>query len=254
MSVAGESSDAGNAPFVIVGVTREGWRGGQPYRDDFWLPMQALRTFAPGDPLFSAQNRRCCAQLLGRLAPGVSRRQASVELNALASRHPAGPEGRSRRVAVSETNMLDRTTGSIRLAIPLLVLLATIIVLLLTGANIAHLQLARAMARSREIRTRMALGAGRGRVARQLLTEALLLSAVAGVLGMAMVYATLDTLMAVAEMPCPKSGRPTSKSSRTALPCPSPCRLCSACCRRCGQRASASRTGRPAARRWTGAF
>ena len=76
--------------------------------------------------------------------------------------------------------MLDRTTGPVRLAIPLSCLSATLIVLLLTGANIAHLQLARAMARSREIRTRMALGAGRARVARQLLTEALLLSLVAG--------------------------------------------------------------------------
>jgi predicted permease len=112
---------------------------------------------------------------------------------------------------LSGTNMLERTTGPVRLGIHLLVLVATLIVLLLTGANIAHLQLARAMARTREIRTRMALGAGRARVARQLLTEALLLSLFAGVLGLAMVYALLDTLMTVAEMPMPEVWTPDIK-------------------------------------------
>ncbi len=208
--VAGEAENPGNPPFVVVGVTREGWRGGQPYRDDFWLPLQTLRIYRPGDPLFSIQSP-CCAQLLGRLAPGASREQAAEELTTLARQRATRPEDRQRRVAVSGTNMLERTTGPVRLAIPLLVLVATFIVLLLTGANIAHLQLARAMARTREIRTRMALGAGRARVARQLLTEALLLSLVAGVLGMAMVYALLDPLMTVAEMPMPEVWAPDIK-------------------------------------------
>jgi putative ABC transport system permease protein len=207
----GESPDAGNAPYAIVGVTREGWRGGQPYRDDFWLPMQVLRNFRPTDPLFSLQARRCCAELLGRLSPGISREQASEELTTIARQRATAPEDRPRRAALSGTSIMDRTTGPIRLAIPLLVLVATLIVLLLTGANIAHLQLARAMARAREIRTRMALGAGRARVARQLLTEALLLSVCAGVLGMTMVYALLDTLMAVAEMPMPEVWTPDIK-------------------------------------------
>jgi predicted permease len=207
---AGESADPGNPPFVVVGVTRDGWRGGQPYRDDFWLPMQAIRIFRPGDPLFSIQGA-CCAQLLGRLAPDVSREQAAEELTTLARWRATRAEDRQGRVRVSGTSMLDRTTGPVRLAIPVLVLVATLVVLLLTGANIAHLQLARAMARTREIRTRMALGAGRARVARQLLTEALLLSLVAGVLGMAMVYALLDPLMTVAEMQMPEVWAPDIK-------------------------------------------
>jgi putative ABC transport system permease protein len=95
-----------------------------------------------------------------------------------------------------------------KVAISLSVIAATMLVLLLTGANIAHLQLARSMSRAREIRTRMALGAGRARVARQLLTEALVLSLVGGVLGLAMVYALLDTLMAIAEMPMPEIWTP----------------------------------------------
>ena len=199
--VSGEAPDPGNPPFVVVGVTREGWRGGQPYRDDIWLPLQVARIFRPGDPLFAIQDSRCCAQLVGRLAPGVSRARASEELTNLARQRATRPEDRQRRVTLSGTGLLDQTTGPIRLAIPVLVLASTLIVLLLTGANVAHLQLARTMARSREIRTRMALGAGRARVARQLLTEALLLSAIAGVLGMTMVYVLLDTLMSVAEMP-----------------------------------------------------
>jgi len=221
ISIEGEALDPGNPPFEIVGVTREGWRGGQPYRDDFWLPLQVGRRFRPGDSFFSPDSR-CCAQLLGRLAPGVSRDRASDELTLLAQQRatPASAPGastshasenRQRRVTATGTSMLDHTTGSARVAIPLLVLAATLIVLLLTGANVAHLQLARTMARSREIRTRMALGAGRARVARQLLTEALLLSAVAGGLGMTLVYIMLDTLMAVAEMPMPEVWTPDIK-------------------------------------------
>jgi predicted permease len=102
-------------------------------------------------------------------------------------------------------------TATARATISLAVLTATCLVLLLTGANVAHLQLARALARSREIRTRMALGAGRARVALQLVTEALVLAACGGALGMAMVYALIDPLMTVAEMPAPEMWTPDIK-------------------------------------------
>lgn len=198
----------GKTPYVIVGVTREGWRGEQPYRDDAWLPFQAMRRFRPDDSLFSQERGRCCLDLLGRLAPGVSRASAAEELTLLARQRAVRPEDQQRHVTLSGTSMYDRTSGPIRLAIPVMVLAATVIVLLLTGANLAHLQLARAMTRAREIRTRLALGAGRARVARQLVTEILLLTVVACGLAMTMVYALLDTLMRVAEMPMPEVWTP----------------------------------------------
>jgi predicted permease len=195
--VIGRTVYIGKTAHTIIGVAREGWRGQQPYRDDVWLPLHALRTYQPQDTLFLRDAGRCCLEIVGRLAPGESRARAAAELTTLI---PPGPDGHRHRVRVSGTSMLDRTSGYVWTAALTLVVVATALVLLLTGANIAHLQLARAMARAREIRTRIALGAGRGRVVRQLIGEAMLLTVVAGVLAMAVVYALLDTLMRISEM------------------------------------------------------
>ena len=195
--VIGRTVYIGKTALTVIGVTREGWRGELPYRDDVWLPLHAMRTSWPDHPLFSRQAGRCCLDIVGRLAPDASHRLAEEELTTLTE---AGPGGDRRQVRVSGTSMYDRAPAPIRAAVLVSVVLATGIVLLLTGANIAHLQLARAMARAREIRTRIALGAGRGRVVRQLVAEALLLTVVAGALAMAAVFALLDTLMRISEM------------------------------------------------------
>lgn len=177
--VVGRPIHIGKVSHVIVGVTREGWRGQQPYRDDIWLPFH----WAP-------EQNQCCYEFVGRLAPGASQQRAAAELTVLAQK----------RVTVSGTGMLDRGPSQLRaLAVPSMLLL-TAVVLLLTGANVAHLQLARTMARSREIRTRLALGAGRSRIIRQLLAETLTLTLVAAMVAMILVYALLDTMMTVSEV------------------------------------------------------
>ena len=196
--VIGRTVYLGKAAFSVIGVTREGWRGEQPYRDDFWLPLHTLRQFEPGDSLFSREARLCCLDILARLNPGVARERAEEELSLLTSR---AADGSQQRVRLSGTSMIERMPASFRAAIAGLMVVATAFLLLLTGANIAHLQLARAMARARETRTRLALGAGRGRVVRQLVTESVLLTLVAGGLAMVLVFALLDTLMRVSEMP-----------------------------------------------------
>ena len=200
--VVGQYLYIGKVPFAIVGVAREGWHGEQPYRDDLWLPLQTLRQLHQDYVLFAAGGTNgCCVNVVGRLAPGVTRAQAAEELTHLRKQREPESTERDRRVHVSDTSFYDQTSGPWRLAVPALVLVATAVVLLLTGANIAHLQLARAIARTREIRTRLALGAGRARVARQLVTESLLLSVVAGAAALALVYALLDSMMHVTEMP-----------------------------------------------------
>ena len=188
----------GQTAFVVIGVTREGWRGEQPYRDDFWLPLHTLRWFLPEDTLYSREAGRCCLDLLGRLNPGVDRKRAEEELSVLIAR---AADGTQRRVRLAGTSMFERVPAYLRAAFTGMVVLATALLLLLTGANIAHLQLARAMARARETRTRLALGAGRARIVRQLVTESLVLTVIAGTLGMVLVFALLDTLMRVSEMP-----------------------------------------------------
>ncbi|HEX5216432.1 MAG TPA: ABC transporter permease [Vicinamibacterales bacterium] len=187
--------------YTVIGVAREGWRGEQPYRDDIWLPLQAMRNFKPEDALFSDSAGRCCVALIGRLAAGATAIRAAQELTAFARQRSSQPDAAARRVEVTGTSMYARFPAPLRAMIIASTVIATAIVLLLTGANIAHLQLARALARAREVRTRLALGAGRSRIARQLITEAVLLSTVAGVLGLALVYAVLDPLMRISEMP-----------------------------------------------------
>ena len=201
LDVIGQSVFIGKAPYLIVGVTREGWRGEQPYRDDIWLPLQTVRLLHPDWVLFSETSGQCCVNVLGLKAPDISHARIAEELTLLLRQREPANSTRQRRVEVSDTSLYGRVTGPMRLAVPLMILAITGIVLLLTGANIAHLQLARMIARTREIRTRLALGAGRGRVARQLVTESLLLSIVAGVCALGIVYAVLDPLMQLAEMP-----------------------------------------------------
>jgi predicted permease len=200
-SGAGMERAARKAPFVVIGVTREGWRGEQPYRDDIWLPLQTMRLLRPDYVLFSQASEQCCVVVLGRMAPGASHARVANELTLLLRQRDHGNDAGGRRVHVSDTSFYGQTSGPLRLAVPLLILAITAVVLLLTGANIAHLQLARTIARAREIRTRLALGAGRRRVARQLVTESLLLSVVAGAGALAIVYAVIDPLMHLAEMP-----------------------------------------------------
>lgn len=199
--VIGQHLYIGKKPFAIVGVTREAWRGELPYRDDLWLPLQTVRLLHKDYVLFADTSSQCCINIVGRLAPGVSRVQAAEELTLLRRQRQHDKTEADRRVHVSDTSLYDQTTGSWRLAVPLAILVVTGLILLLTGANIAHLQLARAIARTREIRTRLALGAGTARVARQLVTESLLLSVLAGAAALAMVYALLDSMMQVAEVP-----------------------------------------------------
>ena len=199
--VLGKSLYLGKAPYVVIGVTRQGWRGEQPYRDDFWLPLQAMRVLHPQIDVFSETSGRCCVQVVGRMAPDVSHAGVAAELATLRGQHQRGDAEQRRGIHVSDTSLYGQAPGPMRLVIPLLILAVTGVVLLLTGANIAHLQLARTIARSREIRTRLALGAGRSRIARQLVTESLLLSVVAGAGALAIVYAVIDPLMNLAEMP-----------------------------------------------------
>lgn len=198
--VIGQTLYLGKTPCVVIGVTREGWRGEQPYRDDFWVPLQTMRVLQPQNDLFSERSGRCCVQVLGRMAPSVSHARVEGELTLLRGQRDRG-DAALRGIHVSDTSLYGQASGPLRLAVPLLVLAVTAVVLLLTGANIAHLQLARTIARSREIRTRLALGAARARIARQLVTESLLLSIVAGAGALAVVYAVIDPLMHLAEMP-----------------------------------------------------
>jgi predicted permease len=161
-----------------------------PNETDIWLPANVV---FPETESRSAHNYR----VVGRLKPDVSLEQAQAQLTAIGARleqqYPDSDKGKS----VAVTRMRDEMVRDVRLTL-LLLLGAVGLVLLIGCANVANLLLAKATARTREIAIRAAVGASRGRIVRQLLTESVLLAAFAGCAGLLLARWGADVLVALA--------------------------------------------------------
>jgi macrolide transport system ATP-binding/permease protein len=181
-----------DVPFTVVGVAGEEFTGISSQRHDLWVPQAARPLARPSDSsakLWLTDPRYCCSNMAGRLAPGIRREQAQVELTTLANQFQAELRDKPHQVVVSGTTFFGQPDAK-RQALPAMALLiaACASILLLACANVGNLLLARAAARQREIAVRLSLGAGRSRVVRQLLTESLLLAAMASGLGLSLAY------------------------------------------------------------------
>lgn len=217
-SIIGKTLALGGFPFQVVGIMPPdfvfpypGMLGPSGFTRvtgiDLWLPI----TFSgPG----AAANRMLTQSgqivrnvhwwgAIGRMKPGATPQQVEADMKTIAAQleqaYPATNKGWGATVVPS----IDQSVGTIRPA--LLILLAGIaFVLVMACVNVANLLLARSIAREKELATRAALGAGRARIARQLLTESVLFAMTGGALGLVVMWWTLTGLIALAPADIPR--------------------------------------------------
>jgi predicted permease len=196
-ALLGRTINLNSYSFTVVGIAPPEFTGTVPgVAPDVYVPVMMQGQVSPSwkmDPLFGPRSRNLLwLEALGRLKPGVSREQATAALNALgrsvARANPnADGSPRFEPKFVLEDGSRGHTYLLRDLRFPLQMLLATVgLILLIACANVANLLLARAGTRQKEIAVRLAIGAGRARLIRQLLTESVLLTVLGGGVGLAL--------------------------------------------------------------------
>jgi putative ABC transport system permease protein len=173
--VLGKLTRVNGEPGVIIGVMPEGMMF--PQNNEIWM------AFIPTEP----QEKRTWRGLnvFGRVSPGISRRTAATELNTIAGRiRSEYPKDYEELTGTSIETFNERFNGGPIRAVFLSMMGAVVFVLLIACANVANLLLSRSASRAREVAVRLALGATRWRVVRQLLVESVLLGGIGGLLGL----------------------------------------------------------------------
>jgi predicted permease len=198
-SIIGKTLTLGGEPYVVLGVMPQEFRFPVP-GVDLYVPYSSI----PDNAIPHIRPVRVL-EAVARMAPGVTQARATSELTTIARRLAQQYPEDKNWDNVTLLPLRDALVGKVRRA--LWVLLGAVgFVLLMACVNVASLQLARASVRERELAIRVAIGAGRGRLVRQLLTESVALSLVGGVAGLAVAFGGMRLLLALAGDQLPRAG------------------------------------------------
>src|SRR5215831_21227310 len=184
-AIVGKTIRINRLPYTVFGVAPPDFHGTELlYWPEVWVPMMMEPQIEAGNPWLDNRNT-WNTYVIGRLKPNVSTRQTEADLNAIAAQltrvYPSENEGL--QFWLAKPGLVGDFVGGPARAFALGVLLLAVLVLLAACANLASLLTARATDRQRELAVRLAIGAGRGRLVRQILTETLALSLAGGFAG-----------------------------------------------------------------------
>lgn len=183
--------------FTIIGVAPPDFYGTEiSYSAEMWFPVMMQKVIEPANDYLERRGTENLF-LQGRMKEGISPRQAEADLQSIAAQlageFPDDQEGKT--ITLSPPGLFGSFMRGAVLGFTGVMMLIVGLVLLLACTNLANLLLARATERRKEIAIRLAIGAKRGRLLRQLLTESVLLSVVGGGLGLLLAYWLVDALM-----------------------------------------------------------
>jgi predicted permease len=197
-AVVGRSVVLNGMPFTVVGIAAAHFQGPFVLTNDLWVPMMSATLLGWNADMFT--NRAAVWLIaIGRLAPDATIAAAQAELGAIAARlEREYPEvNRGKGVVVTPTSFFPGESRRIVVAFMAMLFAITTLVLVIASTNVAGMLLARAAGRRREIAVRLAIGASRWQLVRQLVTESVLLFAVAGSAGVVLARWMVSGLMSL---------------------------------------------------------